>query len=358
MAAASRRPDPRLTEQLHAEAYRFDFFQAVRLLERLRPAGARVGRAGPPSREAVRFRSHVSLSFPASEIHELAAPAKEGAPSELTVAFMGLTGPLGVLPNHYTERLLRDLRAKDHVLHDFLDLFNHRLVSLFFRTVEKYRFPIAWESSRAREEGDDGFTAQIYALIGMGTPGLRGRISSDAALPYYAGLLAERPRCAAALRQILVDYFSVAVEVEQFTGEWLPLAKDAQSRLGGGPGANNQLGASAVLGERVWDQGAKFRLRVGPLTVAEYERFLPSGDALPKMVELVKLFVNDELEFDVLLVLRRADVTGIRLGDARAFAPRLGWSTWLSSGPLARDGADAVFEARSIPMRVQRSPSV
>ena len=58
MATPSRRPDPPLSEELFDEPYRFDFFQAVRLLERLGPDAAPVGRDGPPAREVVRFRAH------------------------------------------------------------------------------------------------------------------------------------------------------------------------------------------------------------------------------------------------------------------------------------------------------------
>ena len=62
----------------------------------------------------------------------------------MTVNFMGLTGPLGILPYSYTEFMLERMRAKDSSLQDFLDIFNHRMISFFYRAWEKYRFPVTY----------------------------------------------------------------------------------------------------------------------------------------------------------------------------------------------------------------------
>ena len=71
MGTPGRRTDPSVAEQLLEEGYRFDFFQAVRLLERVYPNRRAVGREGPPGQETVRFRAHLSLSFPPSPIYSI-----------------------------------------------------------------------------------------------------------------------------------------------------------------------------------------------------------------------------------------------------------------------------------------------
>src|ERR1051325_2219467 len=135
-------------QQLFEEGYSFDFFQAVRLLERLYPQRQPEGRGGPPAAEQVRFRAHLSLAFPPSSIYEL-VKAPEGSPHQMTQAFMGLTGPSGVLPRHYTELLLSLNRyakhAEKHALRGWFDVFNHRMIALFYRAWEKYRFALAFE---------------------------------------------------------------------------------------------------------------------------------------------------------------------------------------------------------------------
>ena len=341
MAAQSRRTDPSVERLLFEEGYRFDFFQAVRVLERLYPHRQPVGHDMAPADEVVRFRPHLSLSFPPSAIHRISRADAEARPAEMLVAFMGLTGPQGVLPRHYTELLLEHGRKKDHALRDFLDLFTHRLISFFYRAWEKYRVPVAYERALLRRHADDRFSTSLYALIGMGTKGLRNRLEvNDRTLLSYTGLLAQQPRSASALASLLSDYFAVPVRVIQFVGEWLPLTPENRSRLGPRQ-AHNALGMSAVAGSHVWDQQATFRLRIGPLTLAAFRRFLPSETAFRALVQLSRFFVGQEDDFEVQLVLQKTDVPRCHLGGETP--PRLGWSAWLTTGVGPNDAEDAIF---------------
>jgi type VI secretion system protein ImpH len=343
MAAQSGGTDSSVERLLFEEGYRLDFFQAVRVLERLYPYRQPIGGNATPADEVVRFRSRLSLSFPPSAIHEI-TPAKDGEePAQITVAFMGLTGLLGVLPRHYTELLLERVRHKDLTLRDFLDLFNHRLISLFYRAWEKYRVPIAYERVALKRQEDDRFTLCLFDLLGMGTKGLRGRLAmDDKVLLFYAGLLAQHPRSASALAGLLQDYFEVPVAVTQFIGQWLRLSKENRSCLGG-DAANNALGVSAVAGERVWDQQAKFKLRVGPLTFPEFCQFLPGESGFRVLVQLSRFFAGMACDFDMQLILKAAEVPWCRLGGTGEPAARLGWSAWLKTKEFTRDAKDAIF---------------
>jgi type VI secretion system protein ImpH len=111
MATESRRPDPSLEQFLFEEGYRFEFFQAVRVLERLYSTKLPVGRDSIPSGEVVRFRSFLSLTFPPSAIYHISRSENLAAPVQMEVAFLGLAGIQGVLPRHYTELLLERLRS-------------------------------------------------------------------------------------------------------------------------------------------------------------------------------------------------------------------------------------------------------
>ncbi len=346
MAAESRRADPSVEQVLFEEGYRFEFFEAVRLLERVSPHRRPVGRDAKPAQEVVRIRSLPSLSFPASAVHEITKADEDSEPPEMLVNFMGMTGPLGVLPRHYTELLLERMRQKDQTLRDFLDIFNHRFVSLFYRAWEKYRFPIAYERCVGSREGYDPFSLSLFDLMGMGTKGLRDRLEvGDEALLFYAGLVAQHPRSACVLEGVLADYFGVPVKASQFVGQWLFLSEENRSYLRPGD-ARSVLGVTAVLGTRVWDQQAKFRLRVGPLAFAEFCEFLPSGNAFRPLVQLARFLAGQEFDFDVRLMLLAAEVPRCRLGDTGARAPRLGWSTWLKSREFARDADDTVLGSR------------
>jgi type VI secretion system protein ImpH len=228
-------------------------------------------------------------------------------------------------------------------LREFLDLFNHRLISFFYRAWEKHHFAVAFERAVSRQEGVDRFSQYLFDLIGMGTQGLRGRLEvEDETLLFYDGLLAQHPRSASALQGVLTDYFKVPVEVRQFIGQWLSLSEGNRSRLGPRP-ANNALGLNAVAGSRVWDQQAKFTLRLGPLTYGEFCQFFPDREAFRQLVGIARFSAGQESDFDVQLILKAAEVPGCRLGETSGFAPRLGWSTWLKTGEFSRDAQDTVF---------------
>lgn len=215
----------------------FEFFQAVRALERLLPSRKPVGRFGDPGEEIVRFAVHPDLAFPASEIYSLNLPTGAG-PARMAVNFIGLTGPEGVLPYYYSQLVTERVRARDTALRDFLDLFHHRIISLFYRAWEKYRFEVAHERDR-----HDLLTQHLKDLIGLGAEGLQERLGiRDEALLFYAGLLAPGQRSAAALQQLIADYFGVPVEVEQFVGGWYPLAVNTQCAVGLEEEASEQLG--------------------------------------------------------------------------------------------------------------------
>ena len=232
--------------ELREEPYLFEFFQAVRLLERSFPGKSPVGRFNPPSTEVVRFVANSTLAFPASEVQSLEWP-KDG-PGQMKVNFMGLTGPEGVLPLYYTSLLAERMRAGDRSAVDFFDIFNHRIISLFYLAWEKYRFSVAYE-----REGLDPFSHHLMDLIGLGTPGLQNRLPVlDDSLLYYSGLLAQRPRSAAALRNLLGDYFEVPVEVEQFAGGWYPLDRNTQTSL-----------KADLANPSNWDSGRWWAMRCG-----------------------------------------------------------------------------------------------
>jgi type VI secretion system protein ImpH len=358
-------PDRTIEERLFDEPYLFDFFQAVRLLQRMRPEAVPLGREGPPAREVVRLKAMPSLSFPPSPLYSLVRPTAERPLPTAVVAFMGLYGPSGVLPRHYTDmiiRLERDQRGEERrALRDWFDLFNHRFISLLYRAWEKYRFWPVYE--RGQEEA---FTRGLFCLVGLGTEGTRNRLRVEAIEPgsdtprllarihdqgllRYAGLLASRRRTAVGLQTLLCDYFDLQVRVEQFVGQWLTLEPENRSMLG----VNATLGVDCVAGERVRDVQGRFRLTLGPLDYRQFLDFLPDPSPVPEnkgfwmLCHLTRLYVGAELEFEVRLVLQREAVPECQLVED-AIGPRLGWNTWLTSQQPITHLSDAVFEGHAI----------
>jgi len=324
--------------RLRTEPWKFDFFQAVRLLGLLQPGRSAVGGFAPPQREVARFGTHASLSFPASQIQSL--DWKEGTQPSIYINFMGLVGPLGVLPVPYTELVIDRQRSHDTALRDFLDLFHHRLASLFYQAWEKSRFMIGYERG-----GGDLFTESAFALLGLGTPVLRNRQSvRDESLLFYSGLFDMATRPAVALQSILADYFDVDIEIEQFIGAWRQLDASDCCVFEEGEPESYQLGFGAVVGDEVWDQQSRARIRIGPLTAARYQDFLPTGSAYEPLKALTKAFCGDEIEFELQLVLQREEVPMCRLGDSEEGGPTLGWLTWMNPrANLQRNPGDTIL---------------
>ena len=324
---------------LEREPYCVQFFQAVRLLERLYPERNPVGLFVSPSSEVVQFSSVPTLSFPASEIQDLQI-GENGQP-KLFVNFMGLCAATGALPHPYTEFLLERVRAKDRVPGEFFDIFNHRIIALFYRGWQKYRFYIAYERTGA---SDDVISARLLDLIGLGTRGLTHRMDiEDEACLYYAGLLSQRRPTAQGLSQLLEDYFDVPVSVEQFTGTWNRLPPGNLTFLRDTGAFCERLGMGTIVGDEVWDQHGTVTIRLGPMSFARYQQFLPGASACHELHAWLRLYANREFDFIIQLVLEREETPGMELGEESIRASRLGLVSWIKNRPLHRDPDEATY---------------
>jgi len=326
-----------LRKMLEEEPFRVHFFQAVRMLQKMESERKPVGYFVTPQGETIRFSARTSLAFPPSELHDLTR--MENGQMSMTVEFMGLCAAISVMPATYTEFLLARAREKDHVMEDFLNIFNHRMISFFYRGWEKYRFFVEYERSK-----DDRLSARLMDLIGLGTEGLRhrGGVPDDAYLNYVA-LLARHVRSAASLEQILEDYFDVKVHIQQFAGAWRKLKSENQTCFTGFGGDSERLGVGVVAGDEVWDHHGRIRISLGPMPFEQYLRFLPGKDAYHELVAWLKFYSNGSYETEVQLVLAREDAPSCELGSSGEKRPQLGLVSWLKTKPLDRDPADATY---------------
>jgi type VI secretion system protein ImpH len=372
MAGSGGKSGTDLIRLLQDNPQEFEFFQAVRLLEMraMSAPGSRripVGSDGPVSDECIRFRALVSLCFPAGQISSVkprnvaerqtgynqSTPETDQNPPqyEMTVPFMGLAGPGGALPQHYTSLIIErsHSRNRDYALQEFFDLFNHRMISLFCRAWEKYRFPIAYERSlRDSMRQDDLFTQCLCSIIGTGISPLRERFSfDDQHILAYGGLFAQTTRSAVGLEQILSDCFRLPATIQQFIGHWLQLAREEQSCLPSKTnrfGQNLVLGDDAVAGTRVWDVQCRFRVVFGPLTWSVFRTLLPGSRKLQEITEVIRFYAGINRDFDIQFVLKPDEIVPCRLGSTDTYEPRLGWTTWMdASTPRDQDVRDVVL---------------
>jgi type VI secretion system protein ImpH len=312
----------------------FSFFQAVRLLELALPDATPLGGRGPASREAVRLRPSTSLSFQSAEVTAVTPPAAEGQPYRLTTTVAGLYGANSPLPGFYSDEILHyeTVNAPDpDPVRGFLDLVNHRLLSLLYRAWAKYRWAFSF-----RGGASDAISRCMFHLIGLGDPHVRDTLGVPAQrLLRYAGFITQLPHGSTALGGVLSDYFDdVPVQVDPCLPRWVDVAEADQNRLGV---RNTTLAESLTVGARVRDRAGKFGLRVGPLpALAPFVEFLPIGCHSRPLGALVRFLVPDPLEYDLFLGLEGPAVPALQLTRTEE-AARLGWTSWIRADATSCD---------------------
>ncbi|HDP24286.1 MAG TPA: type VI secretion system baseplate subunit TssG [Deltaproteobacteria bacterium] len=311
-----------IRDRLFNEFQRFSFFQAVHLLETLSPERQALGAGLEPGKETVRFSVKPGLAFPAADILSL-EQGKDGSPPRMSVAFMGLIGPSGVLPYWYNELALERIRNKDTTLCSFLDIFHHRLISLFYLAWKKQRFP-----ENYAPEGKDRLTGYLLSLCGLGTPQLSHRIGlSPESLVFYTGLISRQAPSACAIEATVAYLSGNPVSVEQFVERTIEISPEERTHLGD---VNSELGISTVCGSCVHDCQSSFRIHLGPMHYEEFDRFLPTtGDLIRPIFSLVRFMVGMEYDFDIRIRLPHEEIPPCELGGERKL--QLGWTTWLRS---------------------------
>ncbi len=328
MVAESRRGPPHLETALTEEGWRFDFFQAVRLLQLMTPEAAALGAGDEPADEPVRLSSRVTMSFPPSDVHEIRPATTPDEVPEMIVNFMGLASPTsyGSLPLPYSELILSQAREKNTVLREFLDQFNHRLISLFYRAWEKYRFALVYERAGSDERGV--FEQALFSLMGIGTAGLQSRQGLNSrALLARAHAVGSRGVSALGLAATIEDYFGVTARIDQFIPAWYQIEDSEVCRLGK---QSCHLGEDTCLGARTRMAQSRFRVCLGPLSWRQMAEFLPNGSAYSGLTEVCTLATGPEFDFEFQLQLAPGRTPPLQLGVGNEEGiPRLGWSTWL-----------------------------
>jgi type VI secretion system protein ImpH len=326
-------PNP-LIDKMVKHPYGFDFFLAVRLIESQRPDLPRVGFSFLPPEDPVRFFQKPSMRFAPASLDSVQPGPADSVP-RMAVTFFGLFGPNAPMPPHITEYVLeRELHHKDFTITAFFNLFHHRLISHFYR---------AWASSQKSVDldrpSDQHFATYIGSLFGVGMEALQNRDAvPDYAKLFFAGRLASQTRNAEGFEAILHEYFHIPAEVQPFAGRWLTLPPDSVCRLGESP-QSGSLGVNTILGSRFWDCQLSFRMRFGPMSLADYERMLPNGDTFERLKCWVLNYCGEHFFWDSQLVLRASEVPGTRLGHST----RLGWTSWLQTKPPTADAADLIL---------------
>ncbi|WP_341679340.1 type VI secretion system baseplate subunit TssG [Niveibacterium sp. SC-1] len=335
-AAISWREDP-FWRAVCKAPHEFDLFQVLRWLDARAGAPEPLGRAHRPQEEPVRLRQEASMAFAPATLAQVQAP--EGSKPELSIYSFGLFGPNGPLPLHLTEYAReRERFADDPAFAAFADLFHHRLILLFYRAWADAQATVSLDRVDERPRFDD----YLACLLSRGLPAHQERDElGEHARFYQAAHLVRQARNPEGLQQILQRYFDVPVRIEENVLRWVELAPEHCFGLGLG---GSPLGQDSTLGVAVRDAQSHFRIVLGPLTQAEYRRFLPDGDRVPALRRWVQDYVGMELSWDVRLLLASDEVPQANLSGAQPPGLALELGQWLGRRPEAAPAGDLVLD--------------
>ena len=328
--------------QFPGEAGGYDFLDLMRRLDGLDPAKPRIGESGSLPEAVVVLGQQPHVDFSDTNVSSIAE--RQDGRLAVETRFLGLLGPQGALPLHTSYEATHWANMRDTAFARFLDIFNNRFQQLFFR---------AWANSRpavqADRPGDNQFLTYMGAAVGIGTPALRGRGSlHDFTKLAVAGLLAPAVKSASRIENMLAWLFKAKVEVQQFTGVWLPLEKSEQAALSKG---SCNLGGDSIIGKSAYSLSDKFRIRLEVKDLAEFETFLPDGVNFEPLADIMRFYLGNTFIYDVEIGMPEAKTRPTQLGQFG----RLGWTSWMrKAGPTQGDAIR--WDCRFHPTEIDGSP--
>lgn len=307
----------------------YNFFQLVELLHQLAVAWENSGGTPDPASEAIRFKSTASLAFPARDVIGLEVTGR--GQFEMEVSFLGLHGSQSPLPGYYLDSLAWEDAQNENRLTDFLNVFNHRLITLLHQIWRKYRYYICFQQG-----GTDDVSQRMFALVGLGSPVIRNKLQiNHSRMLAYAGLLASPGRAPEVICSLVSHCFSLAnVTLRSWQLRKVNIAPEQQNRLGQKIRLRGKkyleksvLGSNFSIGSRVADRSGKFMLCLNQLTRQEFLTFLPNGANYAPLVMFVAFVMRDQFAWDLRLGLAERQVGGMILGVKQNTL--LGWTSFL-----------------------------
>ena len=324
MAAEEREPaDPlKLAEALLANASRADFFSLVPLLERLSPNATRIGGDGPPNKEALRFRHDPSMGFSAGDIAAGALAyvrddatdplSRKHAVMRLTTTFLGLTGSVSPLPLYIPAEIAHN-HDGENLQANFLDIFHHRLLSLFYRLWTRYQYAREFTSN-----ADDVWSRRVLALAAPTSETARARSASRAtscsssrrcwrrARARRAGSSWRSKKCSICRRGTRVSRSSSAATRRSTKTSACACRRRPRSWAAAPCSARWRTSAAIA-----------FASALGPMSASEYPHYIRRGERVELVREVVNLMVREPLDYDLELLLRDDALPGFLISARR-----------------------------------------
>jgi len=312
----------RLIEDLQKNGPSYNVWQAVYLGEII------TKRLNPDRNEYIldqkglKFRPYYNYVYPPTDLRSVKFEDKN---ISFVLNFLGLYGINSPLPRCYHEQVAMQqsiLGENEVPLQNFLDIFNDRFYWLYYQSWKKYKYYYYFN-----EGSTNKVTQRINAFIGRGPNYARkeSKISHHTLLK-FSGFLSNRVRNKAGLSIILSYVFPfIKIKIKEFVPKWVKISNVPQL---GGTETNEslKLGVNSFIGDSALDYMSRICIEIGPISFEEYLSFTPNSEKSEKLKELLDIYLNDGLEYDVKIIVNSETIKPIDWNDDRL---RLGSSVWL-----------------------------
>jgi type VI secretion system protein ImpH len=267
-----------LAREIEYKPYSYDMTQLVKIIEDV------FGE--------IFFEVDPSLAFPPSDVSFVKIDKRQVT---VRLSMMNILGASSPLPIWFSDYVCRG-GAGAEVLRDFLSILQNRLHAMWVRAHLKYNL---WS--------DNANTAK-WIFEKMSARRLEQFENGDL---FLLGAFSRRVKSVDGLKQIIKSVWKdIPVTIIENIGRWTSI----QNRY---PlGHNIRLGVGAVIGSKVYDRTAKFRISLGPLDIDTYKSFLPDGHNYQLLKNMICLYIDEPLICEVEIICRRCHFNPAQIGKS------------------------------------------
>lgn len=278
---------------------KMNFYRFCQLLEQMCADEPILGKYETPVADPLRFAPSVDMSFPASELKYIERAPYVNRPTTVRTRFLGLYGVDSILPHGLLDNIIR--REENYqVMTDFLDMFNHRVITQFYRIWLKYHYPASFLSG-----GKDPISQCLLGLTGLGVEGTVEQIGTPSSrFLALLGLITQKTRTAEGIVgvvRVLVE--DAEVTVGEFYPVWQSINNPAQ--LGGKGQQRVGLDGGAILGSRFRECNQTVHIGITPQHEEQIIDLLPDGQLHHDLLALLRAYLGYQVDAKMTLYIQR-----------------------------------------------------
>lgn len=316
----------RLIDDLKQNGPMYNVFYAIFLAEK-------ISKTLHPDRDdekfeqkGLKFYPYQMYIYPPTDIRAIEF---EDEVMTFVINFMGLYGVNSPLPRCYHEQVAiqQTIHEPGKVpLQNFYDIFNNRFYWLYYQAWKKYRYYL-----QLSDDPTNKTMQRVFSFIGQGPQHQQDQAELNRfKLLQCSGILCNRIRNKTGMQVLLTEFLpQFNIEIKEFIPHKVELTERPQ--LGPKDGERAfQLGVNSVIGNSMLDYTSRIRLEIGPIEFTNFLEFIPTGKYAILLKQLLRLYLNDGLEFDIKLIIKSEGIAAVPWNDTRL---RLGSTIWLGRPP-------------------------